>query len=60
MYKLLDFKNSYNSLNLEKSKIIAKLLRLNQINSSEKKILEQEAINIVNKIISEELVFNPK
>jgi len=60
MWKLLNFNDSYNSLELEKVKVIAKLLKLNQITDKEKNILEIKANNIINKIINEELVFNPK
>jgi hypothetical protein len=60
MYKLLDFKNNSNSLKLEKVKAIAKLINLNSITSREKNILNIEANQIITKIISEELVFNPK
>jgi len=60
MYKLLDFYKINNSLNLEKVKLIAKLTRLKDIQKEEKDNLLKEAEKIVNKIISEELVFNPK
>jgi hypothetical protein len=60
MYKLLDLSKNNNSLNLEKVKLIAKLTRLKDIPKEEKDNLLKEAEKIVNKIISEELVFNPK
>jgi len=60
MYKLLDFSKINNSLNLEKVKVIAKLINLEEISKTEKKLLEKEAKKIIDKIISEELVFNPK
>jgi tRNA(Ser,Leu) C12 N-acetylase TAN1 len=60
MYKLLDFSKINNSLNLEKVKVIAKLINIADISKSEKDELQKEAEKIVNKIINEELVFNPK
>lgn len=60
MYKLLDFTTNNNSLNLEKVKVIAKLIKIKSISSWEIKLLEKESKNIIDKIISEELVFNPK
>ena len=57
MYKLLD---SSKSPNLEKVKVIAKLINLKEITKVEKKLLLKQAEKIINKIISEELVFNPK
>ena len=60
MYKLLDFSKINNSLNLEKVKVIAKLINLEEISKIEKKLLEKQAKKIIDKIISEELVFNPK
>ncbi|MEA3387602.1 MAG: hypothetical protein U9Q66_04445 [Patescibacteria group bacterium] len=56
----MNFKNTYNSLQLEKVKVIAKLLKIKQITATEKLALEKEAKAIVDKIIGEELVFNPK
>jgi hypothetical protein len=60
MYKLIDFKTNNSSLKLEKAKVIAKLLNIKAISSREKKVLELEAKQIIDKIISEELVFNPR
>ena len=60
MFKLINFKNINNSINLEKVKVIAKLFNLKQITKIEKNNLKTEAKKIIDKIISEELVFNPK
>ena len=60
MYKLINFNNINNSIQIEKVKVIAKLINLKQITKQEKIDLEKEAKKIIDNIISEELVFNPK
>ena len=60
MYKILNFTNINNAINLEKVKVIAKLIRLKQLSTLEKYNLKKEAKQIINNIISNELVFNPK
>ena len=60
MYKLIDFSkiNSFD-VKLEKVKVIAKLLKSKSIKLW-KTSLEKESKKIIDKIISENLVFNPK
>jgi Asp-tRNA(Asn)/Glu-tRNA(Gln) amidotransferase C subunit len=60
MYKLLDFKNNSNSLKLEKVKAIAKLIKIKYISKEERSNLKKQAKKIIDKMINEELVFNPK
>jgi hypothetical protein len=60
MWKLINLNNKNNSTELEKAKVIGKLLKVEQITNEEKEILEKQAKDIVDKILNEELVFNPK
>ncbi len=61
MWKLLEIDKTYsNTVKLEKVKLISQLLKVQEINKDERSELEKEAKQIVDKIISEELVFNPR
>lgn len=59
MYKLLNFKDFSTSENLEKVLLIWKLLKLD-ISTEEKANLEKEAKEIVDNILTQDLVYNPK
>lgn len=60
MWKLIDDNSNVNSIRLSKAKLLAKLLNVKWITTEEKTKLKQQSIDIVNKILTEELVFNPK
>lgn len=58
MYKILDLSKYENSLS--KAILLSKLANIKDITKEEKEQLKKDAILIVNKILSNDLVFNPK
>lgn len=60
MYKLLDLKNEDTSSQLKKSIVIANLLKIKSLNETEKNTLKSEIDKSINKVINDDLVYNPR
>ena len=60
MYTQLEFKNETRDVKIQKSRVISKLLNLKDISSQEKEKLKKLAIDTIQEMLNQDLVFWPK
>jgi hypothetical protein len=60
MWNQISFKNENRAIKIQKSKVISKLIKLSDVSTKEKETLKKQAIDTINEMLNQDLVFNSK